>query len=138
MIEPSEVEELRPPLKTMSLVNLGIVRGSPLGGLGVFSGLTYERSDIVEVAPLILISPEDRPAVDNSVLYHHMLWDVPEPGWAVIMGGFGSFYNHADDPNCVYVPQPGTRFLPFVARRLIVPGEELTISYGSNIWFDKK
>lgn len=46
------------------------------------------------------------------------------------------FVNHADDPNCEYLHLPfENRWRTiYVAKKPILPNEELSVDYGSNYW----
>ncbi|KAJ3188303.1 hypothetical protein HDU85_005454 [Gaertneriomyces sp. JEL0708] len=52
------------------------------------------------------------------------------------IGNIGRFVNHDDNPNCdvIYVPWRNRWRIVYVTVRPIYPGEELTVSYGSNYW----
>ncbi|KAJ3156907.1 hypothetical protein HDU86_003442 [Geranomyces michiganensis] len=55
---------------------------------------------------------------------------------AQVVGNIGRFVNHDDTPNSdsVYVPWRNTWRVLYVSVRDIWPGEEVTVSYGSNYW----
>ncbi|HEU4538065.1 MAG TPA: SET domain-containing protein-lysine N-methyltransferase, partial [Polyangiaceae bacterium] len=56
--------------------------------------------------------------------------------------GYGSLYNHAREPNAMYVRKHEARSIAFFALRPIGAGEEITVSYHGgfgdrgDVWFD--
>jgi SET domain-containing protein len=49
------------------------------------------------------------------------------------MLGYGSLYNHSDEPNAEYTHEADDAY-SFMAVRDIAAGEEITISYGDEWW----
>ena len=52
------------------------------------------------------------------------------------MLGYGSLYNHSEDPNAEYIHQFDDAYA-FAALRDIADGEEITISY-SDAWWETR
>ncbi|THH09518.1 hypothetical protein EW145_g1933 [Phellinidium pouzarii] len=50
-------------------------------------------------------------------------------------GLFGSLFNHSECPNVSFSLDPTTETIRFTTARLVKPGEELCIFYGSHLWF---
>ena len=48
--------------------------------------------------------------------------------------GWGSLFNHDDDPNLEYTSFPNRRLMEFTAVREIRAGEQLFVSYGPSWW----
>lgn len=106
-----------------------VVRESPGKGRGVFATRAFERGEVVEVAPVIIVPADEHPALDDTVLSNYVFaW-----GDAVAVAlGWGSLYNHAWEPNLEYRKRFAEHVIEFVAIRDIAAGEELTTNYASS------
>lgn len=112
-------------MKAKLFQNKLCVQKSPIHGYGVFAQQDIQEGDIVEEClglPLDCLS-------DDLINY---VFNVK--GQIVLLMGFGSIYNHADDPNVAYEYDVASRVMTLKAKRLIREGEEIFISYGKN-WF---
>merc|ERR1712183_1189100 len=96
---------------------------------------------MIEIAPAILMPHTDSAKLNLSD--YDVNGDFTESSLGCVMLGFGSFYNHDEEPNLVWGKLPlltAQRTLAnelgyyFAARRNIDAGEELTISYGLLYW----
>jgi len=94
-------------------------------GRGVFATQRLEIGRIVEIAPTVVLSPEDTLQVLKTKLKTYVYVDVDDR--AVIALGYASLYNHSNTPNCAFVLDDST--IVMVARKVIEVGEELTIDY---------
>jgi hypothetical protein len=109
------------------------IRISPLDGRGVFATQGIEANRCFDSSPVLFIPEAQRSALKATDLYHHSFeWKL---GGALVMGP-GSFYNHSNDPSALYIPDHEGLRMDFVTRRSIDSGEEITISYGEDLWFD--
>jgi len=70
---------------------------------------------------------------DDGALYGFCFW-WPRNRRAFALG-YGSLYNHSDDPSAEFTLRVSAREIEFVARRDIPAGDEVTISYGEDLWF---
>jgi hypothetical protein len=104
----------------------------PSHGIGVFAGKDFTPTEIVEIAPCIHDHSKDSCSFLDYVFNSHVA-----PYHSTLILGYGSLYNHADDPNLKYYSH-GPRFIIFTACKPIQKGEELTISYGDNWWKDRQ
>ncbi|MDN3635632.1 SET domain-containing protein [Neolewinella lacunae] len=121
----------------LSLPHL-FVAPSALGGRGVFTARAIEAGTIIELAPVILLSAEDRALVHRTHLHdYYFQWDGEQ---AAIALGLGSLYNHSGEPNAEFELDYDFEQIRFVALRTIAAGEEITIDYrsgapGMELWF---
>ncbi|THH39715.1 SET domain-containing protein-lysine N-methyltransferase [Neolewinella litorea] len=112
------------------------IRQSPLGGRGVFTSEAITGGTVVELAPVVVVSPEDRKIIHGTGLHdYYFVWDGDG---AAIALGYGSLYNHSTTPNLDFEMDYDFEQVRFTARRDIAPGEELLIDYvigGGELWF---
>ncbi|WP_116125267.1 SET domain-containing protein [Lewinella sp. IMCC34183] len=113
------------------------VRPSPLGGRGVYTAEPIPAGTVVERAPVVVLSPEDRAIIHGTGLHdYYFLWDGDG---AAIALGYGSLYNHASEPNLAFEMDYEFEQIRFSAERDIAGGEELLIDYvvggGEALWF---
>ena len=114
------------------------IKDSPLGGRGVFTSEGIEAGSIIELAPVIVLTAEDRQAIHATQLHdYYFIWDGEGAALAL---GYGSLYNHAAEPNVDYEMDYDFEQIRFTALDTIEAGEELLIDYMSGderegIWF---
>lgn len=125
----------RPPI--LYLPHL-YVAPSLLGGRGVFTAAEIPAGTIIELAPVILLSSEDRNTIHDTHLHdYYFQWDGDK---AAIALGLGSLYNHHDEANANFELDYEFRQIRFAALRTIQSGEEITTDYRSGapemkLWF---
>jgi len=117
------------------------VADSPLGGRGVFAFEAMTAGSVVEVAPVIVLPPEERELLESSSLRDHWYgWN--DDGDMAVAFGHASFYNHADDPTCEYDAHEVLDALVVRLRRDVAADEELTIDYTGGgveeLWFEAR
>ncbi|MBN1827480.1 MAG: SET domain-containing protein-lysine N-methyltransferase [Candidatus Eisenbacteria bacterium] len=110
-------------------------------GLGVTAVASIEESEIIECAPVKLLTPNK--GLDREwrrlhrVLLETVLGDYVFE-WTTHRGavalGYGGLYNHSSHSNATVIRLIRPRKIVFVAKRAIKPGEEITISY-RHVWF---
>ncbi|NJO87478.1 MAG: SET domain-containing protein [Lewinella sp.] len=118
------------------------VAPSDRGGRGVFSSRAIVADTTIELAPVIVLDPDDMEIIHDTHLHdYYFLWG--EEGCAIALG-YGSLYNHAKNPNADFYMDFEMRHICFFARRDIRAGEEITISYNdeaderTRLWFEEK
>ncbi len=104
-------------------------------GRGVFAEKAFAQGDIVESAPVLAL-PEDPWQVLNktSLRDHYLAWGAA----CAIALGYGSLYNHSENPNARMIRHLQAADFTVVALRDIEPGEEITITYACPPWFEVK
>lgn len=106
-------------------------------GRGVFTVEPLEEGIVVEIAPVIVFSAEERTHLEKTGLYNYIFeWGEDNAGCCVALG-WVSIYNHAGPSNCEYVMNFETSLMAIITRRDIAAGEELTINYTTD-WYDQK
>lgn len=102
---------------------------SKVGGKGVFAMKAIRDGEVIEEAPYITVPME---LLKTEPLCDY-LFAIDDERCALVFG-YGSVYNHANQPNVSYEVDPSKRCMIYYAKREISPGEELTVTYGKD-WF---
>ena len=94
-------------------------------GRGVFAGREFFAGDLVEICPIVLLDLKTQPfpGVIRRLMFN---WSKTHVALAL---GYGSLYNHSDQPNLTFQRGPENLTITFSALRDIAAGEQLTISY---------
>lgn len=118
------------------------IKESKQKGLGVFATEQIEEGTLIEVSPVILLSPEDTKKIDETHLYNYYFsWGEDQKSSAIALG-YVSLYNHQVDANCIYETYFEDKVIKIITRKSIQKGEELTINYHHDpmsekaTWFD--
>jgi SET domain-containing protein len=113
-------------------------------GRGVFTSEDITAGTIVEVAPVLVMSREERKLLDQTLLHDYIFeWDT-EKGQCCMALGYVAVYNHAYRSNCEYEMDLAQQLISIKAVHFIKAGEELFINYNGNwndskpLWFDAK
>lgn len=97
-------------------------------GRGVFAKEFIEKGSIVEIAPvLILPSNNHDNQLEDQLQRFQFDW---VNGLRCIALGYGSIYNHDDDPTVIVLPDYEDKTIYYIALRDIQVGEEIFINYG--------
>ncbi|MDG2450219.1 MAG: SET domain-containing protein-lysine N-methyltransferase [Saprospiraceae bacterium] len=101
----------------------------PIKGRCVHTGEEINVGDLIEVCPVIVFSEDDLKSIHNTHLHdYYFLWGAERKEGAIALG-FGSLYNHSDDPNASFEIDLESDEIRFVCIQKIVPGSEVSISY---------
>ena len=94
-------------------------------GRGVYTSEDIPSGKTVEVVPVILLPLKSQPfpAQIRRLVYN---WSKTHVALAL---GYGSLYNHSDQPNLVFTRGKNDLSFLFKTLRAIAAGEQLTISY---------
>lgn len=106
-------------------------------GRGVFTSEPIAKGTIVEMAPVIVLSGEERKLLDQTLL-HDYIFEWGEDAKQCCMAlGYVPIYNHSYQSNCEYEMDFAQQQIRVQAVRDIEAGEELFINYNGD-WDDKK
>lgn len=105
-----------------------VVRPSSIHGYGVFAAEDIPTTGIIEEC-LVLVSDSRHPSLNN-----YYFSAKKKSGLAL---GYGSIYNHSNEPNADYIFDEERSVLTFFALRNISPNEEILVFYGPT-WFQKR
>ena len=106
-----------------------IIQKSPKGGRGVYANIYFKKGSIIEICPL-LISKNKK--LGDAVTNYSFNYETIKKDHGAIALGYGSLYNHNDNPNAEY--EVRYQKLIIKASRDIRPGDEIFISYGDDWW----
>ena len=105
----------------------------PGKGRGVRAGRTLARGEVIESAPVVVLSAHEWELVEQTVLGQFAFgWDEARGSVAIALGQ-GSFLNHSYAPNVASDKDVPGRCIVFSAVRDIARGEELTINYNGDL-----
>lgn len=108
-------------------------------GWGVFTRDALPEGTLVERAPFLIL---DLGATQAPPLSDYVFRLSDEEGSALfdqraLVLGWGSLYNHADEPNVEYAMILEQQLFEFTTRRAVRAGEQLLVSYGAVWWNDR-
>lgn len=117
---------------------------APSMGRGVFTSENIEAGTIVETAPVIVMSREDRKLLDQTLLHDYIFeWGEKKDQCCMALG-YVPVYNHSYRSKCEYEMDFVQEQISIKAVHFIKAGEELFINYNGNwdddkrLWFDAK
>ena len=124
----------------MLLPNL-VIAPSENRGRGVFTTKNIPANTVIEISPIIELSPKDRKKIEGTKLFHYIFeWGKSKRRAAVALG-YVSMYNHSFDPNCEYEMDYDNGNMTVRTIKAVKKGEELFFSYNgdpndqSPLWF---
>ncbi len=132
-------------MKSLSyLSDVVFVARTPGRGRGVFASASIEKDTLIETAPVIVMSGEDRAHIDRTLL-HDYIFEWGDDGSQCCMAlGYIPLYNHSYESNCEYEMNFRKRTISVRTVRAIKRGEELFINYNGDwdnakpVWFDAR
>ena len=111
-------------------------------GRGVFTKSNIKAGEVIEVAPVVVMSKADRKHIDQTLLHDYIFeWGDDRKQCCVALG-YVSMYNHAYLSNCEYEMDFKQHIITIKTVRSIKAGEQLFINYNavwndeSPVWFD--
>lgn len=113
-----------PTVKKWDKVGVG---KSQIEGLGVWALEPIIDDETIEETPVLIF---DRKDVSDNLLIDYV-FKIDEEKYALALG-YGSLYNHRNQPNARWHYDKDRNVIVFRATRSIKPGEEIFISYGKD------
>lgn len=117
---------------------------TPGMGRGVFTSKKLDKDTVVEVAPVIVMTRDERMLLDQTRLHDYIFeWGEPSDQCCMALG-WVPIYNHSYQSNCEYEMDFERETIKVTVMRTIEKGEELFINYNGNwndetkLWFDAK
>lgn len=113
-------------------------------GRGVFTAGDIHEGSTIEVCPLIIIPEEQVETIHNTALHDfYFRWGKSQKEAAILLG-YGSLYNHSNEPNARAILIDSDNEIVIESIRTINSGEEITIDYfdddgaKEHVWFEIK
>lgn len=111
-------------------------------GRGVYTDSDIPADTIVETAPVIVMSSDDRVHLDKTLLHDYIFeWQPEGQNMCCMALGLVPIYNHSYSSNCEYFMDYELQTISIKTVRDIKAGEELTINYNGDwddatpVWF---
>ena len=106
-------------------------------GRGVFTSEKLKAGTVIEIAPVIVMSKQDRQLLDQTLL-HEYIFEWGDNHDQVCMAlVYVPIYNHSYKSNCEYEMDYDNELISIKTVRAIKKGEELYINYNGE-WNDEK
>ena len=114
-----------------------IIKESPGKGRGMFAEEAIPAETIIEAAPVIVMTKEERIHLDKTLLHDYIFeWGMNKEQCCMALGNV-PIYNHSYKSNCEYFMDYEDAVMMIKTVRGIAAGEELTINYNGD-WNDEK
>ncbi|WP_246173571.1 SET domain-containing protein-lysine N-methyltransferase [Limnoglobus roseus] len=97
-------------------------------GRGVFAGCAFRTGQVIEVCPVLVLAPDVQER-SLGVLSDYVFKWGEDAGRLAVALGYGSLYNHSNNPNAAFVCRLLRGEIVFRALRPIVAGEQILIDY---------
>jgi uncharacterized protein len=117
---------------------------SSTAGRGVFTNEKIAAGTLIEIAPVIVMTKEDRTHLDKTLLHDYIFeWGTNKEKCCMALG-YIPMYNHSYKSNCEYIMDYEDEVIFIQTVRAIKKGEELTINYNGDwddakkVWFNAK
>jgi SET domain-containing protein len=118
------------------------IKGTDSKGRGVFTRAAITADTVIEIAPVIVMSKEDRIHLDKTLLHDYIFeWGTLKDKCCMALG-YVPMYNHSYKSNCEYFMDFEKDIIAVKTVRNIKKGEELTINYNGDwndpakLWFE--
>lgn len=111
-------------------------------GRGVFTSEAIDADTVIEIAPVIVMTKEERVHLDKTLLHDYIFEWGPDKKACCMALGLIPMYNHSYKSNCEYYMDFEEQMMIVKTVRFIKAGEEITINYngswndGKKLWFD--
>jgi len=111
-------------------------------GRGMFAAGPIPKGTVLETAPVIVMSAEERKLLDKTLLHDYIFeWGDDRTRCCMALG-YVPLYNHSYSSNCEYEMEFRKKVISVRTVRDIEKGEELFINYNGDwnnnnpIWFE--
>lgn len=114
-------------------------------GRGIFCRETLAAGEIIEIAPVIVMTAKERKYLDKTLLHDYIFeWEPGGEKMCCMALGYVPVYNHSYQSNCEYFMDYEEQTILIKTVKNINAGEELTINYNGDfdnekqVWFETK
>lgn len=125
-------------MNTLNYISEAVyVQQSGKMGRGVFTSADLKKNTVIEIAPVIVMSKNDRSFIDQTLLHDYIFeWGDKREQCCMALG-YVPLYNHSYASNCEYEMNFKQQTILVRTIRAIKAGEELFINYNGD-WNNKK
>ena len=106
-------------------------------GRGVFTVDRIDADTVIEIAPVLVMSAQERILLDQTLLHDYLFEWGPDAKQCCMALGYVPMYNHSYSANCEYEMDYAEEVIRIKTVRAIEKGEELFINYNGD-WDNKK
>lgn len=106
-------------------------------GRGVFTQNKIAADTVIETAPVIVMTKDERALLDKTLLHDYIFEWGKDSDQCCMALGWVPVYNHSYGSNCEYFMDFKEETISIKTIRNIEAGEELTINYNGD-WNDRK
>lgn len=116
------------------------VARSPIHGLGIFANEDIKNGEIFEITPLLDVVKSKEEDLGLEFLYdYRFAYNKNGKTIKLVLAlGYGSLYNHGDDPNASWKLNEELDMFEFYAVKDIKAGEEILIRYGNKEYWEAR
>ncbi len=113
-------------------------------GRGVFTSEKIKKDTVIEIAPVIIMSSDDRKKLDQTLLHDYIFEWGENADQCCMALGYVPMYNHSYQSNCEYEMDFNNAVIQIKTVRRIEAGEQLFINYNGTwnnmkpLWFEAK
>jgi hypothetical protein len=108
-------------------------------GRGVFALQNFKKGDILETAPVVVVSKSNIKHNGEAPDGYLLDWEPDVKGMEHCMPlGYIMMYNHSKNPNIEIESDLNDFYMTVRAKRDIKKGEELCWNYNCELWFDEE
>lgn len=107
------------------------IRDTAQKGRGIFARERIPADAVLDEAAVTIVAAGE--LTGTALDEYRFEWDEEHEAVAF---GVVSLANHSPDPNAWVEMDPESRLMRLIALRPIAPGEEITVDYGCELWFD--
>ena len=132
-------------MKRISFISDAVFTGRSKGmGRGVYTSRSLEKDMIIEIAPVIVMTGDERKLLDQTLLHDYIFEWGEERKQCCMALGYVPLYNHSYHSNCTYEMDFRKKTITIKTTRKIKTAEELFINYNCDwdkktpVWFDAK
>jgi SET domain-containing protein len=100
-------------------------------GRGAFAVHDLRNNEIIEVAPLIVLHPQDSKLIADTLLNSYV-YGFGRNQVAIALG-HASLYNHSNEPNAKFSIDEDKKTITIITLRAIQKDEEILIHYGYSL-----
>ena len=113
-------------------------------GRGIFTSENIDAGTVIETAPVIVLSKDERKLLDQTILHDYIFeWGYNQEKCCMALG-WVPIYNHSYHSNCEYEMDFENESITIKSVNFIHAGEQLYLNYNGTwndtkkLWFDAK